>query len=130
MNNSGYDDYDRAVVYYASCGEIEKIQHLINNHYDDCRFAFDEALRGAAANGHVDIVKLFMEQGCDIKAFDCAALKNAAVNQHFDMVMFLIRNGCSVSTAFGHNTSEIKNMKNEEVKKFLLRVIKMERIDL
>jgi ankyrin repeat protein len=56
----------------------------------------DEALIGAAANGHLAVVKYFVEKGANKFARD-EALIEAAANGHDDIVEYLVESGADPS---------------------------------
>jgi ankyrin repeat protein len=56
----------------------------------------DEALRYAAANGHLDVVKYLVEKGAYIHAIYDATLRVSAENGHLDIVKYLIENGANI----------------------------------
>ena len=56
---------------------------------DDC------ALRWAAYNGNLEVVKILIENGADIHANNDWALKEASFYGHSEVVKFLIENGAS-----------------------------------
>ena len=60
------------------------IEHGANIHTND-----DEALRWAAENGHLDVVKYLVEEGASIHANDDEALKWATDKGHADVVEYL-----------------------------------------
>ena len=66
-------------------------------------------LQYAAREGHVDIVKMLIENDAKVNATDfndCTALHHAARGGHVDVVKVLIQNGADVN-AVQHFTSQL-----------------------
>jgi ankyrin repeat protein len=55
----------------------------------------DEALRRAAANGHLETVEYLVESGANVSARDNEALWMATRNGHRDVVEYLIAVGAN-----------------------------------
>ncbi len=58
--------------------------------------AFDDKSKGlhiAAANGHLNIVKLLIKEGADIHSMEEYALRQAAKFGHLDIVKYLVAEG-------------------------------------
>ena len=66
-------------------------QAVLENHLGD-----DYALRCAADNGHLDVVKYLVEHGADIHAKDDFALFCAVDSGHTDIVKYLAKHGADV----------------------------------
>ena len=62
----------------------------------DVHASIDEALRWAAINGHLDIVKILVENGADIHAFDDEALVSSAARGHLAVVEYLGSQGANL----------------------------------
>ncbi|KAG3047999.1 hypothetical protein PC121_g19735 [Phytophthora cactorum] len=103
LATSGFED-PRVVDLVATMGKIEALQFLLEREEESRRMerCTSNAMDGAAANGHLQIVQYLHEQrteGCTV-----AALDGAARNGHFDMVKFLHinrREGCSTAAMDG-----------------------------
>jgi len=63
----------------------ELIDEGANIHADN-----DYALRWAALNGHLDIMKFLVEKGANMHAYNDYALRVAAKNGHLDIVKYLV----------------------------------------
>ena len=70
------------------------VQKLINEGVD-VHAGNDEALRWAAANGHLAVVKILLENGADVHAWNDSALRWAAENGHLEVVKILLENGAN-----------------------------------
>ena len=55
------------------------------------------ALRNAAANGYLEIVRYLVESGADIFAEESEALRRAARNGHLSTVVYLVERGADIS---------------------------------
>ena len=60
------------------------------------------ALRWAAGNGHLDIVKYLVEHGADIHAQEDYALRWAAVNDRLEVVKYLVEHGADIHANNNH----------------------------
>jgi len=54
------------------------------------------ALRYASENGHLEVVKLLIEHGADVKAYDNYAIRHASAKGHLEVVKVLIEHGADV----------------------------------
>ena len=82
----GYRDYNH--MYFALGGLINLKVHFIGS-----------PLQASAANDHIEIAKILIENGADIMAMPTGytALHSAAVNGHAELVSLLIANGADVN---------------------------------
>ena len=64
----------------------------------------ESAIKYAAANGHLEIVKYLIEQGADIHAENDWAIRYAAEYGHFEVVKFLVEQGQGREV----NTNDVK----------------------
>lgn len=55
------------------------------------------AIRLAAKNGHLDVVKYLHQNGADIAAVNNFAIRLAAENSHLDVVKYLYQNGADIA---------------------------------
>ena len=62
----------------------------------DVRAWSDYALRYAANNGHLEVVKYLIDKGADVRAWSDYALRLAANNGHLEVVKYLIDKGADV----------------------------------
>jgi ankyrin repeat protein len=56
----------------------------------------EEELINASANGHLDVVKLLLESGADVHAYDNGAIRMASYYGHLDVVKLLVESGADV----------------------------------
>ena len=74
---------------------VETFEWLEKNgvdiHIDD-----DKALRYAASEGYLNIVKYLIERGSDVHAFNDKALRWAVFNGHLNIVKYLVEHGADV----------------------------------
>jgi ankyrin repeat protein len=84
---------DEALQLSALKGHFDIVTYLLpkllNTNYDN-------TLKTAAWNWHLDIVKLLVEQGTDIHAQDDYALKWSASNGHLNVVKYLVEQGSNI----------------------------------
>ena len=97
-------------------GNLTKVEELIESVKENASGRddmFGSALRHAAKQGHVDVVKVLIRNGANVNAVDkdiWKALHYAASRGHIDVAKVLIQNGADVNavvndkeTAHGNN---------------------------
>lgn len=82
---------NNAFIFFSSIGNLQMVKYLFNL---VSSYVFKKALSLSAANGHLDIVKLLIDNGTPINNY---VLRHSAANGHLDIVKLLIDNGVSIN---------------------------------
>lgn len=100
-------------------GLIEAAQ---NGHLEVCKLFLengadihahsDWALQQAARNGHLEVCKLLLENGADIHVDNDYVLRYAASNGHFEVCKLLLENGANL-TIFRTKKFNLKKVVNK-----------------
>jgi ankyrin repeat protein len=79
-------------------GYLSLIKLLIEDPWrgTDIHVFDDKALRNAAFNGHLDVVKYLIKNGANIHANYDESIRFAAKNNHLDVVKYLIKHGADI----------------------------------
>lgn len=67
----------------------------------------DTALKIAAYNGHLTIVKMLLQSGASLESDDWSALTYAALNAHTEVAEFLIKKGADVNAPSKNGTTPL-----------------------
>lgn len=78
------------------------------------------ALRKAAENGHLDVVKSLVEFGADIHAVNDEALRSSACRGHLDVVKYLVGKGADVDLYGQAALSNAARFNRLEVTQYLI----------
>lgn len=109
--DSEYDDYDPNIVYKSipfkdaiKKNHVDIINLVLNNAVDIKQYMFD-AIRAAIFKGHLNIVKLLIENNYvginELDLHDDAPLMSAAECNDFEIVQYLINNGANANIEGG-----------------------------
>ena len=90
-------------------GETAAWEYLYE-HRADITADSNYAVKWAAGNGHLEVVKYLYEHGADIMAWDNYAIRKAAERGHLEVVKYLCRNGAGI-TVFNHYCTPIQALK-------------------
>ena len=74
---------------------------------DAPNMAGDTALKIAAYNGHLAIVKMLLQSGASLESEDWPALTYAALNGHTEVAEFLIKKGANVNASSKNGTTPL-----------------------
>jgi ankyrin repeat protein len=79
--------------------DLRKLEtwHWLKEKKVNLRVDYENALRWAAYNGNLEIVKFLVQNGANVNAEDDSALLFAAENGHLEVVEFLLENGADVN---------------------------------
>ena len=96
-----YDVIDRAEARALASGKPQSFLYVVRPEValDEGVSLYDDAVYAAAQNGHIEIVKLLIQNGADVNALGICnrtALHDAAENGHVDIAKVLIQNGADV----------------------------------
>ena len=78
--------------------DLELINESVYTDFIDVHTKNNGALRCAAEEGYLDVVKFLVEQGADIHADDNYSLRISAYNGNYDIVKFLVEQGADNNT--------------------------------
>ena len=123
MVNNGYIGYtgDNITLYYTE-GQLIKFKEDCSKLRIDytllVKYCFD--IRWASANGHLEIVKLLIDNGADVTADDNYAIRRASDNGHLEVVKLLIANGADVTADNNQAIRDASNNGHLEVVKLLI----------
>ena len=101
-NNNKTMDFRDYKSFFTHCktGNLEAVKDCIENGAN-INLNYDQAIKLAAKNGHVDVVTYLVKMGADPNE----ALVDAAFNGHIIVVQYLVLNGANVSA---NNNAAIK----------------------
>jgi hypothetical protein len=92
----GTEHVDESLVRAAKAGDEEAVAHLLFERGASATAGTSRALRQAADQGHVGIVKTLLSVGADLHARENQALRRAAKRGHLEIVRHLIAGGADV----------------------------------
>jgi hypothetical protein len=81
--------YDEYALRWASENGHLEVVKLLLENGANLHIEHDCVLRWASWNGHLEVVKLLLENGADLHADDDYALRSASVNGHLEVVELL-----------------------------------------
>ena len=81
---------------------------------------YDFSLRSASANRHFEVVKFLVEKGADIHADDDYPLRSASENGHLEVAKFLVDKGADVHARNDYALRKASKNGHLEVVKFLV----------
>ncbi|KAJ3092363.1 hypothetical protein HK102_008152 [Quaeritorhiza haematococci] len=85
---------DQAALCYACYeGDIDRVQHIVNEATVDIHEGDDEALVWACKRGHPDVVKFLLQAGADPNGRDGLGLTMASRNRHSRVIDLLLSAG-------------------------------------
>lgn len=120
INNVIQWDLDRSLIRAIEAKDVLAVEKSIgdgaNIHAKD-----EAALRLAARNGHIDIVKFLVAQGADIHADDDDALRVAAEFGQLDIVRYLVDQGADVHARDDFALRWAASKGHLDIVKFLVR---------
>jgi ankyrin repeat protein len=95
---------DEAIQFAAWKGDLTIIVSILQRcenpiKQNMIRMFDNSAVRQAAMNGHLDVVKYLCEQGVDIHAKNNLAVRYAAMNGHLEVVQYLVEQGADIDEA-------------------------------
>jgi len=102
-NNYKDLDDEQLLKLSAKNGYIEGVEEAIKRGVDlECNYGY--ALVNASKNGHIDIVKLLLDNGADVAGYknQYYALTVACIDGYLDIVKLLIEAGSDVNAEGGH----------------------------
>jgi hypothetical protein len=85
------------LIIAASNGRIDAVEILLEQNNIQIHYKEYGAVRFAAQNGYLDIVKILHKKGANIHAAKDYCLRKAASNGHLDIVKYLVEQGADIS---------------------------------
>lgn len=102
-------DVNEALARAAENGPLCVVQRLLSNYGADLHAWNDNALRKAAENCQLHIVKFLIQYGAYVHALDDAALKVAATNKYWDVVACLLHHGADRTKLTAEQEEQMRN---------------------
>jgi len=82
----------------------------------------EKLFRNASFDGHLDVVKKYVDMGCDPKADRDVAVKFACYNGHLDVVKYLVGKGCCPNTDDNWTLEIVNDRGHKHILKYLLEL--------
>ena len=114
--------YDSSFLIEAAReGELSLILHAFKlEKLRNFQYKYEEAVRRASENGHLEVVKFLLEQGADIHSSGNYPLRIACKNGHFDLVKFLIEHKADIHAYDGQALRWAKESGHLQIVSYLI----------